>query len=77
MGERITSLRKAKDWSQSELAAKVGVSYAQIGRYEIKGAQPPAEVLKKIAGALDTNVDFLVNGTTEDKAKASLVDAGR
>lgn len=53
----------------------MGVSYAQIGRYETKDAQPPAAVVKKIADALDTTVDFLLNGNTEDKAKASLVDA--
>ncbi len=75
LGSRITDLRKAKNWSQSDLAGKVGVSYAQIGRYETKDAQPPAAVLKKIAEALDTTVDFLLNGNTEDKAKASLVDA--
>jgi transcriptional regulator with XRE-family HTH domain len=75
LGSRIIELRKAKNWSQSDLAAKVGVSYAQIGRYETKDAQPPAAVVKKIADALDTTVDFLLNGNTEDKAKASLVDA--
>src|SRR5664279_4081318 len=75
LGARIVELRKAKNWSQSELAAKVGVSYAQIGRYETKGSQPPAQVLKKIADALDSTVDYLINGNTEDKAKASLVDA--
>jgi transcriptional regulator with XRE-family HTH domain len=75
LGARIMELRKTKNWSQSELASQVGVSYAQIGRYETKGSQPPAAVLKKIADALDTTVDFLINGNTEDKAKASLVDA--
>lgn len=75
LGSRIIELRKAKNWSQSQLADKVGVSYAQIGRYETKGSQPPAQVLKKIADALDTTVDFLVNGTSEDKANASLNDA--
>jgi transcriptional regulator with XRE-family HTH domain len=75
LGLRIIELRKAKSWSQSDLAAKVGISYAQIGRYETKGSQPPAEALKKIAEALDTSVDFLVNGSTEDKANASLNDA--
>jgi transcriptional regulator with XRE-family HTH domain len=75
LGNRIVELRKIKDWSQSDLADKVGVSYAQIGRYETKGSQPPAAVLKKIADALDTTVDFLVNGNTEDKANASLHDA--
>jgi len=75
LGSRIIELRKAKNWSQSQLADKVGVSYAQIGRYETKGSQPPAAVLKKIADALDTTVDFLINGNTEDKAKATLQDA--
>ncbi len=75
LGSRIAELRKAKNWSQSQLADKVGISYAQIGRYETKGAQPPAEVLKKMADALDSTVDFLINGNTEDKAKASLNDA--
>jgi hypothetical protein len=43
--------------------------------YETKGSQPPAAALKKIADALDTTVDFLVNGTADDKAQASLLDA--
>ena len=75
LGNRIIELRKAKNWSQTHLADQVGVSYAQIGRYETKGAQPPAEVVKKIADALDSTVDFLFNGNNEDKAKASLNDA--
>ena len=75
LGSRITDLRKVKAWSQSQLAEKVGISYAQIGRYETKGSQPSAEVLKKIAEALDTSVDFLINGNTEDKANAVLNDA--
>ena len=75
LGNRILELRKAKAWSQTDLAEAVGISYAQIGRYETKDAQPPAEVLKKIADALDTTVDFLLNGTTADKASAALQDA--
>jgi transcriptional regulator with XRE-family HTH domain len=75
IGNRIVELRKAKNLSQSQVADKVGVSYAQIGRYETKGAQPPAEVLKKIASALDSTVDYLVNGDNDDKAKNFLNDA--
>lgn len=63
-------LRKGKNWSQSDLAAKA-VSLT----HRSAATQPPAAVLRKIADALDTTVDFLVNGNTEDKAKASLVDA--
>lgn len=72
LANRIIEQRKAKNWSQSELSAKVGVSYTQIGCYETKGSQPPAEVLKKIADALDSTVDYLINESTADKANASL-----
>lgn len=75
LGKRIIELRKEKGMSQSDLAAKVNLSYAQIGRYETKGVQPPAEILKKMADALDTTVDFIINGTNDEKAKASLKDA--
>lgn len=75
LGNRIQELRKLQNWSQSDLAKKVGISYAQIGRYETKDAQPPAEVLKKIADALDTSIDYLISGNKDEKAKASLKDA--
>mgnify|MGYP006293011855 CR=1 FL=1 len=75
LGDRILKLRKQKNWSQSDLAEKVGVTYAQIGRYETKGAQPSADVLKKIADALDTTTDFLMYGDIDEKAKSSLKDA--
>ena len=75
LGNRIKELRKQKSWSQNDLAKKAGISYAQLSRYEIKGSQPPAEVLNKLAEALDTTVDFLINGDTSEKAKSTLKDA--
>ena len=74
LGTRIATLRKEKGFSQTELANKVGITYAQIGRYEIKGAQPAADILKKIADALDTTSDYLMNGSKDDKAVATLND---
>jgi transcriptional regulator with XRE-family HTH domain len=75
LGKRILDLRKRKNLSQTDLANAVGISYAQIGRYETKDTQPPAEVLKKIADALDTTVDFLISGDTDEKAKSALKDS--
>jgi len=75
LGKRIQQLRKEKGLSQTELAGQIGVSYAQLSRYEIKDAQPPAEVLNKMADALDTSVDFLINGNTTEKAQSTLRDA--
>ena len=75
LGHRITELRKQKGWSQTELANKIGLSYPQMSRYEVKGTQPPADTLKKLADALGTTVDFLINGATDEKAKANLKDS--
>lgn len=74
LGERIRQLRKDRGMSQTELARAVDLSYAQIGRYETKGAQPSAEALKKIADALGVSPDFLIYGPAEEKAGASLRD---
>lgn len=74
LGDRIKQLRKQKGMSQSELATKVGLSYAQIGRYETKGAQPPAEVIKKITDIFSVSPDFLINGSVNEQAHANLSD---
>jgi transcriptional regulator with XRE-family HTH domain len=75
LGKRIQELRKQAGLSQTELASKIGVSYPQMSRYEVKGVQPPADVLKRLADVLNTSVDYLVSGNTEEKAKATLKDS--
>lgn len=45
-----------------------------MARYEIKGVQPPADVIKKLADVFGVTVDFLINGDTEEKARATLKD---
>ena len=69
---RIQELRKQKEWSQNELAERIGISKAQMSRYETKNVQPPANTLNKIANALDTTVDFLISGDKNEKAQASI-----
>ena len=41
----------------------------------IKGVQPPANIINKLADALGTSVDFLISGDKDEKVKASLKDA--
>jgi len=75
LGGRIQDLRKQHNLSQQDLADKTKISKSQINRYENRGVQPPADVLNKLASVLDTSIDFLINGTIDEKAKASLKDA--
>ena len=74
LGSRIKNRRKKLNLSQSDLADAVGISYAQIGRYETKGVQPPAATLQKIADALQLSPDFLIYGNIDEKARASFSD---
>jgi len=74
LGNRIQELRKKAKLSQSELAAKIDISYPQMSRYEIKEVQPPADVLKRIADVFGVSIDFIVNGTIEEKASNILQD---
>lgn len=66
LGSKITELRKAKSWSQSQLAKNIEVSREIVGRYERNDAVPSIDVAKRIADALDVSLDYLV-GNAEQK----------
>jgi transcriptional regulator with XRE-family HTH domain len=72
--ERLKKARLEKGYSKSDLAKEINVHYSQIGRYEEKGAQPSADILAKLANALEVTSDFLMNGTSEDLADSTLTD---
>ena len=59
-GERIIQLRKAKKWSQEDLAKQVNSSRIMIGNYERGDNTPSVDVISKIASAFDVSVDYLL-----------------
>ncbi len=71
---RMQSLRKQKGLSQKQLADKVGVHFTQVSRYERGDFKPSTDALTKLAKALDTSVDFLMNGTSNEIAKEAGLD---
>jgi transcriptional regulator with XRE-family HTH domain len=73
-GRRLKAAREAKEYTKDKLGKLVGIHHSQIGRYEKGEASPSAEVLKKLANALDASTDFLMNGTTSDLAAESIQD---
>lgn len=74
IGERIKELRNKKGWTQTDLANEIGLTYVQVGRYEKQKATPSSEVLQKIAVALDTTGDYLMNGSTGEQAHQQIKD---
>jgi transcriptional regulator with XRE-family HTH domain len=73
-GERIQTLRKDNSLTQSKLAEKIELSVPQLVRYETKGVQPPADVLSRLANVFGTSIDYLVNGTIQNKAEEAIDD---
>jgi transcriptional regulator with XRE-family HTH domain len=74
VGVRIKELRTQKKLNQPELARIIGLTYIQIGRYETGKSNPSADVLNRLAQALDTTTDFLMKGTEDEEVAAQLSD---
>ena len=74
IGARIKVLRKEHKLTQADLAEQVGLSYIQIGRYEQEKSRPSSDVVRRLADALGTTADFLMNGDSHTVAAGKLVD---
>jgi transcriptional regulator with XRE-family HTH domain len=62
-GKRLSEVRKSKKMSQDELAKKLDVHGAVIGRYERDEVKPSIEMAASIAEALEVSLDYLVGNT--------------
>lgn len=61
LGRRLRQLRDAKGWSMEHLAEKVGCSANTINLIE-HGYTEQSRYLPRIAAALETTVEYLVQG---------------
>ena len=64
-GHRIKHLRKQRDWTQSDLAKRLGVTRNAISMYESDTRHPPANVIEAIADIFNVSTDYLL-GRTDD-----------
>ena len=60
LGARISQLRKARGYTQAELARRVGVSQPAMFAYEMGDRRVSVLVLVRLAGAFGMTVDELV-----------------
>lgn len=73
LNENIKSIRKSKGLSQEELAIKLNVVRQTVSKWEKGYSVPDAEMLKKIAETLDTEVSQLLGSPIEKNADTDLV----
>lgn len=77
ISENITKLRKARNWSQDELAKRIGSSRVMIGKYERGDNMPSVEVMVRLTEALEVSLDYLVgqsDNITYDKEMISRLE---
>ena len=60
IGNKILSLRKARGWSQEELAEKIGVTRQAISRWESDSAKPDADKIVDICDLFGVSADYLL-----------------
>jgi transcriptional regulator with XRE-family HTH domain len=72
--ERLRTLRKQKDLSQTELGQRAGLHYTHIGRFERGASRPSGDTLKRLADALEVTSDYLLEGAADDAARAKFAD---
>ena len=67
ISKRLKTLRESLHLSQSEVAAKVGISRSGYSSYETGVHQPDPDMLRKLAECFGTTADYLI-GLSSDPA---------
>lgn len=62
IGKAISELRKAKGWTQVELAERLNVSDKTISKWESEAGYPEFSMLPQIAVIFDVSLDYLIMG---------------
>ncbi len=65
-GEKIQALRKARGWSQEELAAQIGVSRQAVSRWESDSTKPEAEKILALSDRFGVSTDYLLREDASD-----------
>lgn len=74
LGDKIKRLRQEKNWTQADLAEKVGIHQKQISSYERSINTPSTEVLIRLAEILNVTLDYLAFDTSGHSTTLNIQD---
>jgi transcriptional regulator with XRE-family HTH domain len=66
-GQRLSEARRAKGWTQAELADAIDTNVKMIDYYERRAVNPALEVVQTCARALDVSASYLVGSDDEPR----------
>ena len=70
LGEKILNMRKARGWSQEELADRAGVSRQAVSRWESGSAKPDADKIIVICDLFGISADYLLRDNYGEERSA-------
>jgi transcriptional regulator with XRE-family HTH domain len=68
IGARIAAFRESREWSQGELARRIGVGRTRLGKWETGEHAPHIAHLIALKESFGVSLDELVNGGAEEPA---------
>lgn len=68
LSDRIIQARKAKNWTQKDLASALNLNTKNISRWELGQTTPSIEVAAELAKVLGVSLDFLGGMASNGKA---------
>ena len=71
-GEKIKSARKAKGFTQKELADKIGAKHNSVSDWENDKNKPDMDTLESICGVLDITPSYIL-GTKSDEEYGNII----
>lgn len=63
--DRLVTLRKARGYTQDEMAAHIGMARSSYAGYEAGVSEPPLKTMARISEVLGTTTDYLL-GSSDD-----------
>jgi len=66
--ENLRIIREKRGYSQLKVAMRINTSQEQISRFENGDREPSLKTLKELTRYLDTNTDYLIGITSDDRS---------
>lgn len=73
-GDRLRSIREKREFTQDELADKLGLGHSQLNKYENGKSDPTPEVIVRLATELNVTADWLLGLVDEPDQRVGKLD---
>lgn len=60
MGERLKNLRKKRNWTQKQVATRIGLAISAVSAYELGTRYPSYDILLRLARLYNVSTDYLI-----------------